>query len=45
MNAVNGAKASTFAESVKQGEARMNGKTPIVMDIVTNTKKRRQKQS
>ncbi|OKP91842.1 hypothetical protein A3844_01640 [Paenibacillus helianthi] len=35
MNAVNGAKASTFAESVKQGQERMSGKTPNVIDIVT----------
>ncbi|QSF42655.1 phage tail tape measure protein [Paenibacillus tianjinensis] len=37
MAAVNGAKASTFADSVKQGQARMSGKTPSVIDIVTNT--------
>ncbi|MDH6427276.1 MULTISPECIES: phage tail tape measure protein [unclassified Paenibacillus] len=37
MASVSGAKASTFAESVKQGEERMNGKTPSVIDIVTNT--------
>ncbi|KUP22416.1 phage tail tape measure protein [Paenibacillus sp. DMB5] len=36
MAAVNGAKASTFAESVKQGQAAMSGKTPNVIDIVTN---------
>lgn len=36
MAKVSGAKADTFAESVAQGEARMNGKTPNVMDIVNN---------
>lgn len=36
MAKVSGAKAATFAESVAQGEARMNGKTPNVMDIVNN---------
>ncbi|QWU17396.1 phage tail tape measure protein, TP901 family, core region [Paenibacillus sophorae] len=39
MAAVSGARASTFAESVKQGEQRMNGGTPNVMDIVTSTAK------
>ncbi|OME21591.1 MULTISPECIES: hypothetical protein [Paenibacillus] len=36
MAKVSGAKADTFAESVAQGEERMNGKTPNVMDIVNN---------
>ncbi|WP_419884830.1 hypothetical protein [Paenibacillus sp. B-A-8] len=36
MAKVSGAKAETFAESVAQGESRMNGKTPNVMDIVNN---------
>ncbi|OMD44296.1 hypothetical protein [Paenibacillus odorifer] len=36
MAQVSGAKADTFAESVKQGEDKMNGKTPGVMDIVYN---------
>ncbi|WP_449600296.1 hypothetical protein [Paenibacillus sp. Marseille-Q9583] len=36
MAKVSGAKAATFAESVAQGEAKMNGKTPNVMDIVNN---------
>lgn len=40
MNAVNGAQASTFEESVKQNEERAKRKTPNVMDIVTNTVKK-----
>lgn len=36
MAKVSGAKAATFAESVAQGEAKMNGKTPGVMDLVYN---------
>ncbi|WP_179283834.1 hypothetical protein, partial [Paenibacillus sp. VTT E-133291] len=32
MAKVSGAKADTFEESVKQGEEKMNGKTPNVMD-------------
>ncbi|NUU62702.1 hypothetical protein [Paenibacillus agri] len=36
MAKVNQSKAATFAESVQQGEDRMNGKTPGVMDIVYN---------
>ncbi|WP_313636724.1 hypothetical protein [Paenibacillus sp.] len=36
MSKVSGAKADTFAESVKQGEEKMNGKTPGVMDLVFN---------
>ncbi|MEC0167855.1 hypothetical protein [Paenibacillus graminis] len=36
MAQVSGARAETFADSVKQGEAKMSGGTPGVMDIVFN---------
>ncbi|MFF2016218.1 hypothetical protein [Paenibacillus sp. NPDC058177] len=36
MALVNQSKATTFSESVQQGEAKMSGKTPGVMDIVYN---------
>ncbi|WP_342422882.1 phage tail tape measure protein [Paenibacillus sp. FSL E2-0178] len=39
MNAVNGAQASTFEESIKQNEEKAKRKTPNVMDIVNNTLK------
>lgn len=39
MNAVNGVKATTFAESVAQNEQKSKQTTPNVMDIVTNNVK------